>query len=139
MTSLCARTNQKLNSMSAQSNLKAQFMEVEWCIKVKSRSTIGTHKYQSVDVGIITLSQHSHGITTPSMPSPCTSTNQEYWPRFYLKSNMKAPFIQVEWCIDMESRPTIGTHICVMIDEGIITVSFHSHGITAPSMPPPCT
>jgi len=60
------------------SNLKAQFMEAEWCIEeAKARQNVGTPNCTILDGGIITVSRHSHCITTPSMPSPCTRTNQK--------------------------------------------------------------
>ena len=44
-----------------------------------------------------------------------------------------------KWLVEVEERQTIVAQTCVRHDGGIRTVSQRSHGITAPSMPPPCT
>ena len=64
-------------------------MQEEGGIKVEARPSISTHICSMLDGGIMTVSQRSHDIPTPSMPSPCTAQIMN-GPRYHLKSNVKS-------------------------------------------------
>lgn len=53
-------------------------MEEEWQVEVEARATIVTHTRLGLAGEIRVVSQHSHIITPPFMPSPCANTTQQF-------------------------------------------------------------
>lgn len=120
-------------------NLRGQLMEQERQFKMKSRlATVVTQALGWLTGDINTVSQHSHRITASYIPIRVLEPPRNL-PSLEHKPNLRGPYMETEWQVGMETKPTIVTQVCTRLaDMSMGPHPKHFHSIIAPVISSPC-